>query len=70
MSLYLKLTEFRANGNWGDNVPVHPRLSLLKSQPNNCQVSMCNLHFTSKLCTLCSYSICSFVVTHHLMCVL
>ena len=59
MSLYIKLTEFRTNGNWGYNVPVHPGLSLLKSQPNNYQVSMCNLHVPSKLCTLCPYSICS-----------
>ena len=56
MSLYITLIEFRTNGNWGHNVPVHPGLSLLKSQPDNCQVSTCNLHTTSKLCT---YSICS-----------
>ena len=58
MSLCVILTEFRTNGNWGYNVPVHPGLSLLKSQPNNCHVNMHNLHATSKLCTLCSYSIC------------
>ena len=49
MSLCVTLTEFRANGNWGYNVPVHPGLSLLKSQPKNCHVSMCDLHTTSKL---------------------
>ena len=59
MSLYITLTEFRSNGNWGYNVPVHPGLSLFKSQPNNCHVSKCNLHTTSKLRTLCPYSICS-----------
>ena len=59
MSLYITLTEFRSNGNWGYNVPVHLGLSLLKSQPDNCHVGKCNLHTTSKLCILRPYSICS-----------
>ena len=59
MSLCLILTEFRSNGDWGYNVPVHSGLSFLKSQPDNCHISKCNSHTTSKLCTLCPYSICS-----------
>ena len=51
------LTEFRTNGNWGYDVPIHPGLSLLKSQPDSCHVSKHNLHTTSKLCTLRPYSI-------------
>ena len=39
ISLCVTLTEFRTNGNWGYNVPVHPGLSLLKSQPDNCHIS-------------------------------
>ena len=42
----LLLIEFRANGNWGYNIPVHLGLSLRKSQSNNYHV---NLHSTSKL---------------------
>ena len=59
MSLSVTLTEFRSNGNWVCNIPVHPGLSLLKSQPGNCHISKYNLHTTSKLCALCPYSICS-----------
>ena len=44
-------TEFcTTNGNWrGYNVPVHPGLSLHKSQDNNYHVNVCDLHTTSKL---------------------
>ena len=42
------LTEFRANGNWGYNVPVHPGLSLHQSQPSNYHAYV-NLHITGKL---------------------
>ena len=45
----LIITEFRTNGSWGYNVPVHPGLSFHISQPNNNHVHMCNLHITSKL---------------------
>ena len=40
-------TEFRTNGNWGYNVPVHPGLSLHKSQADNYYVNMCDMHTTS-----------------------
>ena len=40
-------TEFRTNGNWGYNVPVHPGLSLDKSQADNYHVNMCDMHTTS-----------------------
>ena len=43
MSLCVTLTEFRTNGNWGYDVPVHPGLSPLKSQPDNCHVSSTNI---------------------------
>ena len=42
------LTEFRANGNWGYNVPVHPGLSLGQSQPSNHHAYV-NLHITGML---------------------
>ena len=45
----LIITEFRTNGSWGYNVPVHPGLSFHISQPNDHHVHMCNLHITSKL---------------------
>ena len=41
------LTEFRTNGNWECNVPVHPRLSLHKSQPDYFHVNIHDLHTTS-----------------------
>ena len=41
------LTEFRSNGNWECNVPVHPRLLLHKSQPDYCHVNKHDLHTTS-----------------------
>ena len=50
ITMYMLLsTEFHTSGNWGYNVPVHPGLSLHKSQANNYHVNMCNLHSTSKL---------------------
>ena len=45
---YKMLTEFRANGNWGYNVPVHPGLSLHQSQPSNYHAYV-NLYITGKL---------------------
>ena len=33
------LLEFRTNGNWDCNVPVHPKLSLHKPQPDYFDVS-------------------------------
>ena len=41
------LTEFRSNGNWECNVPVHPRLSLHKSQPDYSLVNKHDLHTKS-----------------------
>ena len=46
---HVMLTEFRRSGNWGCNVPVHPELSLHKSQPNRYHANMYNLNTTSKL---------------------
>ena len=40
-------TEFRANSNWDCNVPVHPKLSLHKSQDDYCHVNKLDLHSTS-----------------------
>ena len=48
----LILIEFYTNGNWEYNVPVHPGLTLHKSQINDYHVNMCNLLTTSKLHTL------------------
>ena len=40
-------TEFRSNGNWECNVPVHPKLSLHKSQPDHYLINKYDLHTTS-----------------------
>ena len=41
------LTEFRSNGNWECNVPVHPRLSHHKSQADYYHVNKHDLHTKS-----------------------
>lgn len=43
------MTEFRANENWGDNMPVHPEVSVDDVQPYNSQVGDCDVLTTSKL---------------------
>ena len=43
------LTEFRTNGNWISNVPVHPGLLLHNSQPDCWDVSKCSLPSASEL---------------------
>ena len=43
------LIEFHTNGNWGYNVPVHPKLSFHKFPIDDCQVIKNNLHASSKL---------------------
>ena len=40
-------TEFRSNGNWECNVPVHPRLLFHKSQADYCHVNKHDLHTKS-----------------------
>ena len=47
--MYFLLIEFCANGNWHNDAPVHPRLSLYESKAINYHFNMCNLHTTSKL---------------------
>ena len=44
--------EFHNNGNWECSVPVHPGLSLHKSQPDYCHAERHHLHTTGKFIVL------------------
>ena len=59
--LPLLFTEFCSNGNWECSVPVHPGLSLDKSQPH---VEKQHLHTTGRVLRSFNNDLCTYVRTY------